>query len=77
VDETLADARHLLRTRDWLLELEPGAGLALRLAALTHDEERNFPGSPTQPTDRPARDREYRDAHQARSAEGGRGVAGE
>ncbi|HLM09870.1 MAG TPA: DUF4202 family protein [Thermoleophilaceae bacterium] len=41
------NADHLVRTRDWLLELEPDAGLALRLAALAHDIERNFPGGPT------------------------------
>ena len=40
------NAEHLVRTRDWLLELDPGAGLALRLAALTHDIERHFPGGP-------------------------------
>jgi hypothetical protein len=36
-------ARHLLRTEDWLLELEPDAGEALRLAAVLHDIERAFP----------------------------------
>ena len=41
-----------MRTRDWVLELDPAAGLALRLAALTHDIERNFPGGPApDPTD--------------------------
>ena len=40
------NAAHLMRTRDWLVELEPRAGLALRLAALTHDIERQFPGGP-------------------------------
>jgi hypothetical protein len=65
------NARHLVRTRDWLLVLEPNAGLALRLAALIHDAERNFPGSPKQPADRPASDPAYRNAHQARSAEVG------
>jgi hypothetical protein len=46
------NAEHLVRTRDWVIELDPGAGLALRLAALTHDIERNFPGSPApDPTD--------------------------
>ena len=40
------NASHLVRTRDWLLELDPRAGLALRLAALTHDIERHFPGGP-------------------------------
>jgi hypothetical protein len=38
------NAEHLVRTRDWVLELDPEADLALRLAALTHDIERNFPG---------------------------------
>ena len=36
-------ARHLLRTEDWVLVLEPGAGEALRLAAVLHDIERAFP----------------------------------
>ena len=38
------NANHLVRTRDWLLELEPDAPEGLRLAALTHDMERHFPG---------------------------------
>ena len=65
----LANGRHLVRTRDWLVRLEPAASEALRIAALTHDVERNFPGGPVQPADLPANDRAYRDAHQARSAE--------
>ena len=40
------NAEHLVRTRDWLLELDPGASEALRLAAVTHDMERHFPGGP-------------------------------
>jgi hypothetical protein len=36
-------ARHLLRTEEWLLELDPDAGEALRLAAVLHDIERAFP----------------------------------
>lgn len=39
-------ARHLRRTRDWVVLLDPGAGLALRIAALTHDIERRVPGGP-------------------------------
>jgi hypothetical protein len=35
--------RHLLRTEDWLLELDPDAGDPLRLAAVLHDIERAFP----------------------------------
>jgi hypothetical protein len=36
------NARHLERTRDWVLELRPDADEALRLAALTHDAEREI-----------------------------------
>ena len=58
------NARHLVRTRDWLVELEPDASLALRLAALTHDIERHFPGGPTGEPGDP----EYERAHAERSA---------
>lgn len=37
----LRNGRHLVRTRDWALELEPDAGEALRLAALLHDADRD------------------------------------
>jgi hypothetical protein len=63
------NGRHLIRTRDWLLQLDPEAGEALRIAALTHDVERSFPGGPSQPANLPANDRTYRDAHATRSAE--------
>jgi hypothetical protein len=63
------NGRHLIRTRDWLLQLDPDAGEALRIAALTHDVERSFPGGPKQPADLPANDKPYRDAHSIRSAE--------
>jgi hypothetical protein len=52
-----------------LLQLDPDAGEALRIAALTHDVERSIPGGPAQPADLPANDRAYRDAHAERSAE--------
>jgi len=39
-------AAHLVRAREWVVALEPGASEALRLAALTHDIERMFPGGP-------------------------------
>jgi hypothetical protein len=58
------NAEHLVRARDWVLELDPEAGLALRVAALTHDIERNFPGGP--PPD-PA-DPDYPRVHAERSA---------
>jgi len=66
---TYWNADHLVRTRDWLLELEPEAGLALRLAALTHDMERHFPGGPSQDLSaEPEEDMEYRRLHSERSA---------
>jgi hypothetical protein len=38
------NARHLERTRHWVLELRPDADEALRLAALMHDAEREVAG---------------------------------
>ena len=62
------NAIHLLRTRDWLLRLDPDASLAPRIAALVHDCERMFPGGravdPTIPHD----DEEYLREHSQRSA---------
>ena len=58
------NARHLVRTRDWAVELHPGATQALRLAALTHDIERHFPGGPEPRPGDPA----YERAHAERSA---------
>jgi hypothetical protein len=58
------NAEHLLRTRDWVLELDPGADLGLRLAALTHDIERNFPGGPAPDPTNP----DYARLHAERSA---------
>ena len=73
------NAEHLVRTRDRLLELDPEAGEALRLAALTHDMERHFPGGPVQDLSVPlAEDVDYRRLHSERSAEiVGRWLAGE
>jgi hypothetical protein len=39
--------RHLLRTEDWAVELDPGASERLRLAAVLHDIERAFPAPGT------------------------------
>jgi hypothetical protein len=64
------NAGHLVRTRDWLLELDPGAGEAARLAALTHDMERHFPGGPVQELAVwPENEGEYRRLHSERSAQ--------
>ncbi len=43
VQEVHPHARHLLRAEDWVVELDPAAGTALRLAAVLHDIERAFP----------------------------------
>jgi hypothetical protein len=63
------NARHLRRTLHWLLELEPDAPEALRVAALTHDMERHVPGGPQMdPATMPPHDDAYRRAHSERSA---------
>ena len=41
-----SQAHHLARARDWLVWLVPDASAELRIAALTHDIERMFPGGP-------------------------------
>ncbi|GAA1789154.1 hypothetical protein HC028_14870 [Planosporangium flavigriseum] len=63
-------AWHLMRARDWLVHIAPDASLEMRLAAMVHDIERMFPGSPkmnmaTQAWDDPY----YLFAHSLRSAE--------
>ena len=63
-------ARYLMRTRDWVRELEPTAPEALVLAALTHDIERHFPGGPElDPLELPPDDFDYRWQHSIRSAQ--------
>jgi hypothetical protein len=63
-------ALHLMRARDWLVCLDPSATTEMRLAAMTHDIERMFPGGPvldhaTTGWDSPF----YLFPHQLRSAE--------
>ena len=43
VAEVHPHARHLERTHDWLLALEPHASEGMRIAAAVHDIERAFP----------------------------------
>ena len=63
------NAEHLVRTRDWLHELDPHASEALRLAAVTHDMERHFPGGPVEDlSGAPEENTEYRRLHSERSA---------
>ena len=63
-------ALHLMRARDWLVHLNPAATTEMRVAAMTHDIERMFPGGPkldhaTTPWDSPF----YLYPHSLRSAE--------
>jgi hypothetical protein len=37
---------HLMRARDWVVHLDPAATVEMRVAAMTHDIERMFPGGP-------------------------------
>jgi hypothetical protein len=37
---------HLMRTRDWAVHLDAAATVEMRVAAMTHDIERMFPGGP-------------------------------
>jgi hypothetical protein len=59
--------RHLLRALEWLDDLAPGSNEALRLAALTHDMERAFPG-PDSPQMSGLDDPAYNQLHCERSA---------
>ena len=43
VEDVHPHPRHLARTLDWVVELDPEASEALRIAAVTHDIERAFP----------------------------------
>ena len=58
---------HLLRALEWLDRLAPGAPEAVRLAALTHDMERAFPG-PDSPVMGSLADPVYERLHSERSA---------
>jgi hypothetical protein len=58
---------HLLRALEWLDRLAPAAREAARLAALTHDMERAFPG-PDSPVMVSLVDPEYERLHSERSA---------
>jgi hypothetical protein len=62
---------HLARARAYVLVLDPDASRAQRLAALTHDIERHFPGSPVQHKhiDGAFEDPDYLFAHSTRSAD--------
>ena len=61
------NSHHLIRSLEWLDRIAPGSHEAVRLATLTHDMERAFPG-PDQPVWNGDEDKEYYIAHSHRSA---------
>ena len=61
------NSQHLLETLTWLDRISPGSHEAVRLAALTHDMERAFPGADS-PVMTGLGDAAYHAAHSARSA---------
>ncbi len=69
MDAVHPHSRHLARTLEWLLELDPDAGEALRIAAVTHDAERAYPPAEAGPSsaDSPV-SAVYERWHQDRSA---------
>lgn len=68
VTQNYSNAEHLVKTETWLLLLQPEASEALRLAALTHDMERAFPGPDSPPRSQRGVDHVYNRAHSERSA---------
>ena len=58
---------HLVDSLKWLDRIAPSSAESVRLATLTHDMERAFPG-PDQPVMKSLVDDEYNLAHSARSA---------
>lgn len=58
---------HLLKSLEWLDRVAPDSPEAVRLATLTHDMERAFPG-PDQPVVKTLSDPEYERVHSLRSA---------
>lgn len=67
VDKYPYNSFHLIRAVEWLDRIGPGSDEAVRIATLTHDMERAFPG-PDQPVQQSLVDHEYHAAHSARSA---------
>lgn len=61
------NSNHLIDSLKWLDRIAPGSSEALRLATVTHDMERAFPG-PDQPRPTSLVDPSYNSAHAARSA---------
>jgi hypothetical protein len=67
IDNYPYNRHHLLRALEWLDDLAPASSEAVRLATLTHDMERAFPG-PDSPQMSGLDDPDYNQLHCERSA---------
>ena len=67
IDSYPYNSHHLLKSLEWLDRIAPGCPETVRLAALTHDMERAFPG-PDPPIPTRLNDQAYYKAHAERSA---------
>ena len=67
IDRYPYNREHLLRALEWLDRVAPGQNETVRLATLTHDMERAFPG-PDQPHSAKMVDAAYERLHSERSA---------
>lgn len=67
IDRYPYNSLHLVRSLEWLDRIAPGSAEPVRLATLTHDMERAFPG-PDQPVWNGDEDLDYYVAHSNRSA---------
>jgi hypothetical protein len=67
IDKYPYNRNHLIQSLEWLDLIAPGSREAVRLATLTHDMERAFPG-PDQPAAKRLDDPVYNKAHAERSA---------
>lgn len=67
VEQYPYNSNHLLNTLEWLDRIAPGSREVVRLAAITHDMERAFPG-PDQPIMTTLTDPIYNRLHSERSA---------
>ena len=67
IDRYPYNRHHLLKALEWLDRVAPDSPEAVRLATLTHDMERAFPG-PDQPVIKTLSDPDYERLHSLRSA---------
>jgi hypothetical protein len=67
IDKYPHNSLHLIRSLEWLDRIAPESAETVRLATLTHDMERAFPG-PDQPVWNGDEDNDYYIAHSNRSA---------